>query len=56
MRRLTRPATRAIGFVHVAFVIDTFASHIVGWRVSGWPRRTPLWMRWRSDKRTAPRW
>ena len=23
------------GFVYVAFVIDTFANHIAGWRVSG---------------------
>ena len=26
------------GFVYVAFVIDTFANHIVGWRVSGSPK------------------
>jgi transposase InsO family protein len=29
----TYVATRA-GFVNVAFVIDTYARHIVGWRVS----------------------
>ncbi|MGB5257412.1 MAG: IS3 family transposase [Woeseiaceae bacterium] len=26
------------GFVYVAFVIDTFANHIVGWKVSGSPK------------------
>ena len=34
------------GFVYVAFIIDTFADKIVGWRVSSSPKRISCWMRW----------
>ena len=34
------------GFVYVAFVIDAFANHTVGWRVSGSARPTSCSMLW----------